>query len=351
MRILHAFNEQASANKFTFELTNAIRAQNVQLVDEGLANFWDCKVHYDIVHIHWPEALFKAKTPTDEELQSLARVLDHWKSDGSNIIVTRHNILPHYKTSPQFEKLYEIVFGNAEAVVHLGDFSRQEYLERYRDFPQLAHQKHVVIPHGIYTDYPNTVSPEKAREALDISKKQFVILAFGKLRSYEETSFLKKVIKNLPVARKLLLVPRWKYKTYGIRNRIERLYYDMHPHFRLESNLVENERVQLYMNAADILILPRFHNLNSGSLVLGFSFGKVVVGADYGVVGEILKTTGNPVFQPDSMESIIQAILRGKTLNEQGIGVENMQYAQQHWNWDKIAQKHIHLYQELSNKI
>lgn len=55
------------------------------------------------------------------------------------------------------------------------------------------------------------------------------------------------------------------------------------------------------MSVADIALLQRVKILNSGSLPLNFYFGNVVVGPDVGNVGEILKKTGNPVFNVEDV--------------------------------------------------
>ena len=38
----------------------------------------------------------------------------------AKIVITRHNYLPHQPNPERFETLYEVVYKNVDAVIHLG---------------------------------------------------------------------------------------------------------------------------------------------------------------------------------------------------------------------------------------
>lgn len=67
----------------------------------------------------------------------------------------------------------------------------------------------------------------------------------------------------------------------------------LNPRFRCQVGTVPAEKVQYFVNAADALVISRLQVLNSANVKVGSSFGKVVVGPDSGVVGEILHQTGS----------------------------------------------------------
>ncbi len=104
--------------------------------------------------------------------------------------------------------------------------------------------------------------------------------------------------------------------------------------------------MQYHFNASDVHLIQRLKSLNSGSLILGFAFKKVVVGPNYGSIGEILRETGNPTFDPYDNNSIIEAVKKGKDLVESNKGVENYDYAKMNWDLSIIANKHISLYKD-----
>jgi glycosyltransferase involved in cell wall biosynthesis len=82
-------------------------------------------------------------------------------------------------------------------------------------------------------------------------------------------------------------------------------------------------------------------------MALGFTFGRVVVGPDVGVVGEILRATGNPVYDPRRPNSLGKALERASKLRRRGKGQENAAYARSRMDWSSIAQQHVALYDKL----
>lgn len=348
MKVLFAFYALRH-NTFPYELSESVEEHDVQ-VQIGIEAFWQCQEQFDIIHIHWPESLFKWQEPSNEDLSKVEKTLHAWCTAGSKIVTTRHNIAKHAADTHHFNLLYEIVYKFSHAVIHFGKYSLEDYNERYGEEKFLRSQKNIIIPHGIYTAYPNDTSKATARKKLKISSRDFILLAFGQIRDREEKALLIKTIKKLSVTRKILLAPRWNLSSIRLKRILEKIYYTIHPNYRLDWNIVPSEEIQLYMNSADVVILPRLKNLNSGVLILAFTFGKVVVGTNFGVIGEILNETGNPTFDPNNINSVINAVLKGKKLAEQGKGKENRIYANTNWKWNKIAQQHVSLYKNLINK-
>ena len=106
----------------------------------------------------------------------------------------------------------------------------------------------------------------------------------------------------------------------------------------------------MYLNAADVLFIPRLHVLNSGNITLGMTFGKVVVGPDSLDVGHLLKTTGNVVFDPDQPETASAAIQRAMVLAAQGeVGPANQRLALSDWSADQCADQYIDFFNSLTD--
>jgi hypothetical protein len=134
------------------------------------------------------------------------------------------------------------------------------------------------------------------------------MLVFGAIRNLKERDLARETFDNLPTPNKVLLVSNWMEVLpqvawirlkYWLRD-LERLCYRLHPRYNFNYGFVPEDETQLYLNAADILFISRFHVLNSGNVTLGMTFGRVVVGPDSWDVGELLRETGNPTF--DSSE-------------------------------------------------
>jgi hypothetical protein len=229
----------------------------------------------------------------------------------------------------------------------MGQSSLDDYIKRYKQSDELQVTKQQVIPHGLYTSYPNEITKTEARLRLDISKERFVVLIFGRVRNRKEAKFALNTFQSIQIKNKLLLATQWYFSSNWWTNKAERFINKYHPHYYLRTERVEVEQVQTYFNAADVVFIPRLNNLNSGNLILGFAFHKVVVGPDFGVVGEILHTTHNPYFKTGDFRSAADALTVGANLAQTDQGEKNFCFAQKNWNWNLVGEKHLSLYESL----
>ena len=283
--------------------------------------------------------------------------LEYW-STRSTLVITRHVLLPHDAgEDPRWEKLYKMVYRYVDGVAHFAEPSVTEFNQRYAETAFIhGPPAHCVIPHHNYASLPNAVSRAEAREALGISEKANVMLAFGAIRNDAERELIHDTFRRLRTPNKLLLVSRWREKLadvswirlkYWLRD-LNRLYYRLHPRYHFNYGFVEEEDTQLYLNAADVLFIPRLHVLNSGNITLGMTFGKVVVGPDSLDVGHLLKTTGNVVFDPDRPETAAAAIEQAMELaRENRVGPANQKLALSEWSADQCADRYFEFYSKL----
>jgi glycosyltransferase involved in cell wall biosynthesis len=109
---------------------------------------------------------------------------------------------------------------------------------------------------------------------------------------------------------------------------------------------IPDEEVQLFLRAADVLVIPREGVLNSGNVALGFTFGRVVVGPDEGVIGEVLRKTNNPVYEPGDAQVLSDA-LKAVRNSDTRRGERNKAYAMEEMRWEKVASRHVDLYREV----
>ena len=132
--------------------------------------------HYDIIHFQWPEEVV-GWTCNDPDIISV------WKSESvfsfpgeARFVYTRHNVRPHYANGI-ISRAYDIIESQSDIVVHMGRFSRDEFLTKYPD------SQNIVIPHHIYQyTYKEDISVERARQYLNLSQDAFIVTAFGKFR-------------------------------------------------------------------------------------------------------------------------------------------------------------------------
>ncbi|MBC7812668.1 MAG: glycosyltransferase family 4 protein [Burkholderiales bacterium] len=310
------------------------------------ALFWQDphSLDVDILHVNWPEEFFGWSIQEGQDLSALCQQLDRWR-ERAMIVATVHNFLPHYRDTPISHALYEAVYTRADGFIHRGVTSREDHHARFR---ALANRGHAIIPSGVFTSFPNDISQAEARAEFGLNEKDRVFLAIGQIRHREEINLVLKGFIALRLKHKRLLFSVNKKNESA--ERLRRIYgttLRFYPPVRFDVGFVPQERVQVYMNAADVLVIQRVKPLNSANLSLGFTFGKVVIGADSGVIGEILRETGNPVFDPHSIRSVAAAMKQGVELAARGHGARNRLYAEQNWNWDSLADRHVAFYRTL----
>jgi glycosyltransferase involved in cell wall biosynthesis len=341
MRIVIGCN---SGNEYIGQLNQSLSThEKVEEATESLYQFWQRPEDVDVLHIQWPEALFDWEEPTPWGLAYLADVLDEW-SKTARVVTTVHNYKPHDNDYQNHRKLYRLVYRASDGIVHLGEASRKWFLDRY-DFAAKKH--HAVIPHGNYTCFQDEVDSAEARDRLSLGSDDFVCLCFGNIRHPEEVYLLLDSFDQFSVRRKRLVIAGRLPPISSLTIRYWRLRYD--PRFRIREGYIPDEEVQVYLRAADAVVVPREGVLNSGNVALGFTFGRPVVGPDEGVIGEILSETGNPAYKPGDARSLARKLewLAETNVN---IGNKNEKYALERMGWGNVSSKHIEFYKNRLQK-
>src|SRR5690606_12932433 len=134
---------------------------------------------YDIVNIHWPEALFDWYEPTPGQLDELEKSVEIWKKN-SIIVYTKHDSRRHKGMTSNFERLFKMIEENTDVFIHLGNYSKSLY---EKEFPAARHE---IVFHPLYTNSYSFYSREEARKDLGIDKDAMVIIAPGNIRHLKE---------------------------------------------------------------------------------------------------------------------------------------------------------------------
>ena len=107
---------------------------------------------------------------------------------------------------------------------------------------------------------------------------------------------------------------------------------------RYEPGYVPDDRVQVYMNACDVVVFPYRDILTSGAVILAMSFGKACVAPLIGCVGETLDESGAILYDPRSptglRDALRAAVERASELQQ--MGRHNRERVEA-WGWDRIA--------------
>lgn len=356
MKVLVVYDETQADNLFVSILCRAIREQNIELQCSRL-EFWEGHTRFDIIHFQWPEEVVGWNCNTPETIEKLKQRIEYYRQQGTRFVYTRHNECSHY-VNKIIAQAYILIETSADTIVHLGQYS---YNELHAKYPGKQHR---IIPHHIYENaYNENITSLEARRKLNIPENRYVITAFGKFRNREEMKMMLTAYLRSGIRHKYLLAPRLypfsRHRQGSLLKQIVTwiLWQFVIPivnkifHIQGDSNekIVPNKDLSYYLAASDLIFIQRKRILNSGNVPLAFLFRKTVVGPDCGNVGELLRDSGNPVFDPGKPASIKKALKQAFQLNEKQQGEANYRYAIQYLNLSKVGKMYAKTYEELHN--
>lgn len=251
---------------------------------------------FEIVNIHFPEAIFNWIPPTKEELYQLKSDLISWKQH-SKLVLLFNDSQTHYDSGNTFKPLFDLINSNVDAVVHYGDYSIKKFKSR---FPENCF--HYKIKHPTYESL-HKVKPEGFEKKFNFSfKDKYVVSALGNIRSKEEALLVLKLFKAIPIKDKILIAPNMfniLQKPKGIPYRFRKIYtlfaklwyfYPLNEkRFFLRFNHISYELMVDLVLKTSLIIIPRKTSLNSGVLFLGLTFNKPMLIPQIGNLTEVAK--------------------------------------------------------------
>lgn len=282
-------------------------------------NYSKYKDSYDIVNIHWPEAIYGWMEPTSKQLEDLERNILKWKKN-SVLIYTKHDYERNKGTTPNFTKLFELIELHSDVFIHLGHHSKNLYKQKYPS------AKHEIVFHPIFEKNLEIYSKRKAKGLLGINQDDIVIIAPGNIRSFQERNMVLKSFRSIKVSNKVLISTNMRSelkhefpgrvrvrKFFDVQNFFVERFKQKHlpPKYIFNYGVMTLEDLSIRMSAADLVLVPRIDILNSGIVFLGLAFKKVIVGPAVGNIEEQLKELNFPVFNPQSISSVARALNRG----------------------------------------
>lgn len=348
MKVFQAIpNPYSSLNQYVMTLMDGIDAQHNDVEwGWGIEKFWQADImEYDIIHIHWPETLLWINRTTQQIEKRILKL----KKLGKKIVVTCHNLEPHYCTNVNIHQTYNIIYTYCDIMIHLGTYSYELMKIKY------PNTKHVKSAHHIYdsfyTFYP---TKEESCQKLNIHQDREYILCFGAFRDEEEREMIKDVAKTFIGGNKYILAPSFRQITLNGRRERIKAYFKKKNSERnhiinsgLANSSTPNDITPYYYGASSIALIQRKKILNSGNVPLAFLMGKVVVGPNEGNVGLLLSETGNPSFDINDNKSIIGAINKAFELTKENYGEKNRKYALDNFSSDIISNSLYNYYKSI----
>jgi glycosyltransferase involved in cell wall biosynthesis len=262
-----------------------------------------------VVHLHWTAPIlqwaagpYRAQQALESALESIAA----FKKRGGRLVWTVHNVLPHDGRHLHAEITLARTLAESADLIHIMSEATLAEAAPYYDIDPA---KVVLIEHSSYQGiYPNWIDREAARRKLGIHPSEKVLLALGGIRPYKGLERLLDVFDTL-VRRDPslhLLIAGKPGRQPEVEELAERAKWANRVTPRFEH--LPDDQLQVWLNAADVAVLPYTNILNSGALLLAQTYGLPVVGPRGGALRELEGLEHVRLFDPASAESLQDAI-------------------------------------------
>jgi glycosyltransferase involved in cell wall biosynthesis len=261
-----------------------------------------------VLHLHWTHEYLKGSAgPTRVNRWRFVTQLRLLRRLGVRIVWTMHNLGGHEGSRHASEMaVHRELVGLADAVICHCSAAREAAIAAYGLEAGEAARLHVV-PHGSYAGaYPDVVAEADARARLGVPAEGPVLLFLGAVRGYKGTEDLVAAFRAVedPSARLLIA---GKPRGAGIEARLAAAAA-ADRRIVLALRHVADDELQVWLRAADAVVLPFRDILTSGSAILALSFGRPVVAPALGCLPETVPPTAGVLYDPDLPDALAQAM-------------------------------------------
>jgi glycosyltransferase involved in cell wall biosynthesis len=236
------------------------------------------KERFDILQIHWLESPFWTRKSLILKfvLASIVSLLI-LKMKGGKIVWTAHDPVPHEMQGNEVlaHGFYGWLWRTYSAfVIHLTDgvilLSKTHGPDIVTRYPRLAARFSTVIPHPHYRGvYPDDITREDARISLAMTDGQPTLLFLGNVRPYKNAEGLIAAFRASTANARLIIAGEVENENYV---KTLRALSGNDPRIELKLDYIADDMLQLYLRAADVVVIPFRHVTNSGSVMLALSF-------------------------------------------------------------------------------
>ena len=284
-----------------------------------------------VLHLHWTDTILAGAAGEEEargRVERLRAGLARFRDEGGRLIWTVHNALPHESRFPALEPdVCAAIVERADAVHVMCEATTAAVAPWY----ELPANRVTVIPHPSYLGvYPNYVSRTEARARLGFGPEHTVLAVVGGIRRYKA---LMPLLDAFDAARSrnrsLRLVIAGRPIRFGDLDAL-RERTDAHPAVMLRLGGIPLRDIQLYLNAADALVLPHRATLNSGLVALAHSFGRPVIAPETGCIASQVTAGTGRLVAPGDPQALVDALSEAGDLKDPAFERATLEWAHEH---------------------
>ena len=343
-----------NVNAYQINLAESISRLNVEInfggfygmfaVLKSVKKFWKP----DILHIHWtnPFTIGRGKIMTVIMAGDFIFELLLLKFLGIRVVWTVHNIVNHEEKFSSLELFFNKLIARLcdRLIVHCPS-AKKDVMKIYN----IEASSIAVISHGNYIDsYENIITSSQAKESLELDITDIVFLNFGQIRPYKGIPELITAFERLNNKKAKLLIAGKPLNDEVARDILERCKNNKR--IKTFFGFIPDDEIQVYMNAADIVVLPYREISTSGAVITAMSFGKTLIAPSAGCIADILDERGCFLYrkiQGGLLKAMQRALDTDKAIL-QSMGKYNLGLAE-HLGWNEIAEDTCNVYRKSKN--
>ncbi len=321
---------------YTDCFNDSLQAQGARVIDGIYSGRWFLThaAEIDAFHFHWPSFMYFKSGETVgnwRRLIKFAVFLVYFRMRGKHVFWTAHNLYPHdggrdlrvHRAGRLLMRLLAtrvFVHGAAAAdIVHAR--------------LAIARRKLSLIEHGHWINYYlNSCSQSEARAQLGLQQASCVFLFIGICKPYKNLEYLIDTFQALPDGPTLVIAGKFQSSVY--RERVEQLIARKPRNIQLHARFIADDELQVFLNAANCVVLPYSEILTSGSAMLALSFGKPVIAPRLGCLVELIKPECGLLYDSERADGLHDAM---QAFNAERFSISRILEQARGFSWERSA--------------
>lgn len=316
-------------NPFQYELVRFLRQQGMT-VEIGKkhplgSTYQAIRQHQpQVIYYDWVHSFILGKSLIWSWLKSFVFILEIGYARfvrQIKIVHTLHNLQNHAGIWLGLERIvYGFFLRNCHQIRVYSETTKADAIQRFGLKPT---QIKVIQDLPFHRYYQNKIGKIESRKRLNLNENEFVYLFFGELKPYKGLDNLLKAYTTTAQPKDRLIIAGKSYDAAYFAS-IKKMA-DAIPSVTIVHRFIEDGEVQVFFNAADVVVLPFVRIDHSGSVDLSMSFSKPVVTLKTEAMTKILGHQSELLFQrPEDLTSCLKA---AKTIDLDAIGQQNFKIA------------------------
>jgi beta-1,4-mannosyltransferase len=330
-------------NALLYSNINAITRKHTRSIVQEYSHKKAIFEKFDIVHFHWPDGYINQKNILKSWQRSLLLrfILLVVKLKGSKIVWTVHNVTPHDAFHPRYSQRFMRWFAKrCNGLIFMSEESKATFFNLYDCKDDV---RHAIIPHGHYrSSYPSPIAQDDAKSQLGLPLNKKVLLFFGMIKPYKNIDALMEIFTQAKLFDHVLVVAG---NTDSPELKAQLMAYAKNSNIHLFLQFIPDDKLHIYLSAADAVILPYKSILNSGALLLALSFNKPVIAPHIGAFVALQQELGRKWIYSYADELEVGALKNA--LRHLETQERNTPCPLENYDWDKIASSTLAFYQQL----